>query len=154
MDMKKIVLAGLVLASFGFGAAQAQTNPALQGFNVTATISSKCVTTHTSTPALAFGAVDAFAAKTTSVDITFKCTRNFAGPASVSLSNPGGIVAGLAYTMSVGQTPAKTDGADATTADAATADSYKYTISGAIAAGQAGDTGAVVTDAQTLTILY
>lgn len=158
--MKKLLICGVIAASFGFTAAHAGT--ASQAFDVTAALTTKCVANNgTTTPAVAFTytAFQTGSATATPASISFKCSRNLAITSASfasgsAVSSYSGVVAGLAYTINLtgGTTPS--GGSDATTTTAAVADNYTYSVTGTMGAGQAGQSGASATDSQTLYISF
>lgn len=152
--MKKLILCGVIAASMGITAAQA-AGSATQAFTVSATVTANCQSTTAGTPNVNFGAYAAFGAPATpapTAAMTFQCTRGLA-ITSATVSKPTSTVAGLLYTLAVGA-GTKTAGAAATASAGATADQYSYTVTGSMASGQAGDTGAATSDSQVLTIAF
>ena len=129
-----------------------------QAFNVTASLSSRCVSNNATPSAVDFGAYTAFGAATNTAPtttISFRCTKNFAASPTASLGTGGtsGSIAGLAYTLAIGSA-VKTSGTGAT-GTSGTYDVYSYTITGTMAAGQAGDASiAAAAQVHTLTITY
>jgi len=112
------------------------------GFNATVTLSAQCIATTVGTPVIAFGTYIAFGAAVgpiaVSAPLTFKCTNGLPPP-TVAFDGgvPGGVIAGLVYTL----TPPflnRLNGSAATATVGAAEDTYSYTFSGSIAAGQAG----------------
>ena len=160
--MKKHIVSALAAASM-FAAttpvAQA-TDLAPEAFNVTVSLTSACdIDTGISTD-LDFGTYAAITggasvpAPTTT--FTIKCTRNFT-PASFTFDAAGGgtdgVVAGLNYTLSAADA-LTTGGTGATPGVAGTADIRTVTITGGMAANQAGDSTAATTDARTLMVSF
>ena len=122
-----------------------------QAFNVSATLTTACASNNVTPAAVDFGAYTSFgsaAIPAPTSTISFKCTRNSAGPLSVALSAAAGTIKGLAYTLAVGAVTAAPGAAGSP-------DVYSYVVTGAMAAGQAGDTlaagGPIV---HTLTVTY
>jgi Spore Coat Protein U domain len=159
--MKKLLstaaLSMLALSSLLTAPAQATTSVG-QAFNVTATLSAQCASNNTSPADVAFGTYTAFggpAVTAPTTTISFKCTRNMPAPLSATLtggvgstSGTTGTIAGLAYTLSLGSVVAVPGTAPAPNV-------YNYTITGTMAAGQAGDTSASsAAVVHTLTITY
>ncbi len=113
------------------------------GFNATVTLSAQCIATTAGTPVIAFGTYIAFGAAvgpiSLSAPLTFKCTSGLPAP-TVAFDGgvAGGVIAGLVYTLT---TPAltRTNGTAATATVGATQDTYSYTFTGSIAAGQPGE---------------
>ena len=113
------------------------------GFNATVTLSAQCLATTAGTPVIAFGTYIAFGAAigpiSLSAPLTFKCTSGLPAP-TVAFDGgvAGGVIAGLVYTLTApGLT--RTNGAAATATVGAGQDTYSYTFSGSIAAGQPGE---------------
>ncbi|MGZ5180750.1 MAG: hypothetical protein ACXWC6_01910 [Ramlibacter sp.] len=126
--------------------------PVSQNFDVKATLVSACVTNNgTTNPVLDFGTYTAFGAqKTGSASIAFKCSRGLV-PASVAFTSSGPYsVAGLTYTLNIGTV------APTLSTGSVDYDNYAYPVTGAIAAGQAGDNAlaGAQTDTQTLQITF
>lgn len=152
--MKKVLICGVIAAAFGFTAAHAAGN-AIGDFDVKATVNAKCVTNNgATTPAVDFGAVDAFAATVpdATANLKFKCTRGLA-ITSATLSTLASTVAGFGYTLAV-DAGTKAAGAAASGSTGAGADNWTYVVTGSMAGGQAGDSAAPTSDAQTLTIAF
>jgi spore coat protein U-like protein len=163
--MKKIALA----AALGLMALSSQAATIGGAFNVSVTLTAKCRVSTVGTPNLAFGTYTAFAGAVpaTPIVIDFECTRGFgaaptvefdtgtdkASSAAGATATGAGVVGGLNYTIAV-TAGALTGGAAATTAFIGTPDTYGYTISGNMPAGQAGDVTKATTQARTLTITY
>ena len=113
------------------------------GFNATVTLSAQCLATTVGTPVIAFGTYTAFGAAigpvSLSAPLTFRCTNGLPAP-TVAFDGgvAGGVIAGLVYTLTA---PAltRTNGAAATATVGAGQDTYAYTFSGSIAAGQPGE---------------
>lgn len=150
--MKKLLL----IAAFGLSAVSmsAQALTVAQNFNVTATLASRCVTNNATPTDLAFGTYTAFGPLVTATPttISFKCTRN--GPAITAAVLTGGTggttgtIAGLDYVLVLGAV-------SAVPGTAPNPDVYNYTVTGTMAAGQAGDaTAPSAAVAHTLTITY
>lgn len=153
--MKKVLICGVLAASFGFSAAYAGTAP--QNFDVKASVSARCIANNGATnPVIDFGPVlslDATAViPSPTANIAFKCTRGLP-IVSAALSTTASTVAGMAYSLTLGAVAA-TPGAAAAGGVGAGADAYSYPVKGTMAAGQAGDTAAPTTDTQTLTITF
>lgn len=143
--MKKVLICGLLAASFGM---TVQAGSVGQGFDVKASINATCVADNAATPAVNFGPIAAFdstAIPDATADIKFKCTKGLSPTASLSALS--GTVAGLAYTLAV---DTGTNGGGT----GATGVAWTFKVTGSMAAGQGGDTGAATTDSQTLTISF
>ncbi|MCY0858724.1 hypothetical protein [Cupriavidus sp. D39] len=149
-----------------------QTYPATVGANFSAsvTLTSVCrVKTGSDNLTLDFGTYTAFGAAkdATSINVDFECTRGFAATPSVSFdtgtdktSTSGasasgvGVVSGLQYSIGAAA-GVQTAGSAATTASIGTPDTYRYVVSGTIAAAQAGTTSTgIQTQARVVTITY
>ena len=113
-------------------------------FNATVTLTAQCIATNATTPVLAFGTYLAFTATPITValstPLTFRCTNGLPAPTVAFDAGGGGasgVLAGLAYTLSLpGLTRSGGSAGNATTA--ATEETYSYTFSGTMAAGQSG----------------
>lgn len=154
---KKIAKLFLIAAAAAIApAAFAQTTVG-QNFNVTASLVTRCVSNNASPTDLDFGAYTAFSGAATpapTTSISFRCTRGLAATPSASLGNTTGSIAGLAYTLSVG-TGTLTAAQSGAAGTSGTYDVYTYTVTGGMAANQAGDASAsAVAQVQTLTISY
>ena len=156
--MKKIALIAAVLAAVSsFHTAQAAT--ATGDFNVSVNLLSQCRLQTTTPPTIAFGDYTAFTttAGSGSASLVFECTRGFTARPTVAFdvtngtttatsngtATGEGVLSGLRYTLSVDAVDASagnaaTAGAGGTGGSIGTADTYSYTINGAIPAGQAG----------------
>jgi spore coat protein U-like protein len=142
--MKKVLTAAVVAAAFAMvPTAQAATTN--NNFNVSTTLTSQCAATNSGTTTVDFGTYVAFQAgiqPSTSVNLTFQCTRGFA-PTSVAFDVINGtaagvgVLAGLQYTLAAGA-PGTVAGTAATTATIGTGDAVTYAVSGTMPAGQAG----------------
>jgi hypothetical protein len=154
--MKKLIL----IAALGLSAVtlSAQAATVGQSFNVTATLTTQCVSNNAAPSDVAFGTYTAFVGPATAAPtttISFRCTRGFSASPTASLGVGGtsGSIGGLDYTLAIGSA-VKTSGSGAA-GTTGTYDVYAYTITGAMAAGQAGDSSAAVTPVvHTLTITY
>ena len=170
--MKKLLsIAALSMLSLSsLVTAPAQAANVGSGFNVSVNLTSTCVINVAAT-ALDFGVYTAFGAAATpapTTAVTFKCTQGF-GPTAVQFdtvpalstasaagatATGGGVISGLLYSLSVAA-PVTTGGAAATNAAGAGADIKTYTVTGGMAAGQAGSgAGGAASQARTLTITY
>jgi hypothetical protein len=142
--MNKVLTTAVAAAMFGmFSAAQAATTN--NNFNVSTTLTSQCAATNSGTTTVDFGTYTAFqlaAQSSTSVNLTFQCTRGFA-PTSVAFDTVNGtaagvgVLTGLQYTLTAGA-PGTVAGTPATTATIGTGDAVTYAVSGTMPAGQAG----------------
>jgi hypothetical protein len=142
--MKRVLTAAAVAAAFAMvPAAQAATTN--NNFNVSTTLTSQCAATNSGTTIVDFGTYVAFQVgvqPSTSVNLTFQCTRGFA-PTSVAFDIVNGtaagvgVLAGLQYTLTAGA-PGTLAGIAATTATTGTGDVVTYAVSGTMPGGQAG----------------
>ncbi len=143
-------------------------------FNVNATLTSGCILGTTTPSNIDFGVYQAFGAevvKTTTV--TFQCTRglamntaifdtgtNASNAAASASPSGGGVLAGLAYTLT--STSSRGAGTASTAGVAGTPDIFSYVFTGTIPAGQAGCTGlgtvseacGTTSQTRTLTVSY
>ena len=163
--MKKLSTALAAAALVLCGAAQAQST-VTSPFTVTVTLTQKCVADAANgTPVIAFGTYVAFGPAISNVaasgGIKFNCTRGLT-PVSASFDAAGGgtngliPVANLQYTLALTGPTAGT-GVAATTTTIGTPDSYAYTFTGTLPAGQAGNTAGnaiVSTDNRTLVLTF
>jgi len=154
----KISAISAIAAAAIFSVAIPSVNAAVTAptpFNVTVTLSSVC--TVAAIPDLSFGTYTAFGsasipAPTTSVGVT--CTRGLAATPTLAFDATNGVVAGLNYSVAAGAA-ALTAGSAATPGVPGTADTYAFTVTGSMAAGQPGtDSVGVQTDVRTVTITY
>jgi Spore Coat Protein U domain len=144
-----------MLALYSLLSAPAQAAAVGQAFNVTATLSAQCASNNTAPADVAFGTYTAFggpAVVAPTTTISFKCTRNMAAPLNAVLTGgtggTSGTIAGLDYTLVLGSAVAVPGVAPAPNI-------YNYTITGTMAAGQAGDaTASTAAVVHTLTITY
>ena len=157
--MKKLTLvAALSLIALSMSA-QAQAATVAQSFNVTASLTAQCVSNNAAPADVNFGTYTAFGTAATpapTTAITFRCTKGYAASPTASLGVGGtsGTICGLAYTLGIGA-GVKTAGASGAAGTVGTYDVYSYTITGAMAAGQAGDSSIVIAPVvHTLTITY
>jgi len=168
--MKILSLMLLSLAALFF-TPQAYSATVSANFTTSVTLTSKCrVKSGSDNQTLSFGTYEGFsgsAVSATSINIDFECTRGFGAAPTVvfdtgtdktssaagSTATGEGVAAGLRYTLAV-TAGALTAGTAATTADIGTPDTYRYTVSGSMPAGQAGTAGVASTQARTLTITY
>jgi hypothetical protein len=136
-----VVVAGFLAAIPGAQAATTSNN-----FNVTVTLTSMCAATNSGTTTVAFGTYTAFqvaALASSSVNLTFQCTRGFS-PVSVAfdVSATGtaagvGVIQGLQYTLTAAA-PTSAAGTPASTVTIGTGDVKTYAVSGTMPGGQAG----------------
>ena len=179
-QMKKFAAATFTVAAL-FSVAPASQAATLGGaFNVSASLSSLCTLVPGGPPTVAFGTYTAFQALPLTappVTIAFDCTRGLGAPTmaldivngtSTAVGTVAGAAAtgdgvlpvvGLNYNISVTGAKSATGVAPTTvTGNIGTADTYTFTISGTMPAGQAGTctTGICGPDTQTrtLTITY
>lgn len=143
--LASLALSGLLMS------ATAQAATVGQAFNVTATLTTACASNNTTPTDVNFGAYTSFGAAATpapTTTISFKCTRNSVGPTAVALNSTTGAIKGVNYSLAIG-------GVVAAPGAAGSPDIYSYTITGTMAAGQAGDaTAAAGPVVHTLTITY
>ncbi len=167
--MKKIALIA-ALGLMGMGSAMAQT--VAGNFNVTVTLTSRCLVTTVGTPALAFGTYTAFgsAVTATPAQIAYRCTRNLPGPtvafdtaggtssATGATASGEGVISGLRYTMNVAAASTGNAAGDepvvATLGDIGTANTRNYEITGSMPADQAGRVSVAAPQARTLILSY
>jgi hypothetical protein len=183
MFMKFRLVTVLALAGTLSSIVPVQAATVGQNFNVSTAFTPTCVTNNASPAALSFGAYTAFGTEspTPTTTISFKCSRaltpgniNFDTVSTDSTSSSGaltatagGVVAGLQYTLAVAAAAKTTTGSAATASAVGSADVYTYTITGAMASGQAGCNlasigantagdvnGCSATQTRTLTIVY
>lgn len=149
--MKQVALIASLALSGLLISATAQAATVGQAFNVTATLTSVCASNNTTPSDVNFGAYTSFGAAATpapTTTLSFKCTRNSAGPISVALNSTTGAIKGVNYSLAIGA-PVAAPGA------AGAPDIYSYTITGTMAAGQAGDASAAAGPVvHTLTVTY
>jgi spore coat protein U-like protein len=142
--MKRLLLsaATATAVAMAFPAAAATTN---NDFNVSVSLTSACQALNSGTQTVDFGTYAAFqvAAKTSSsVNLTFQCTRGFA-PTSVAFDAVNGTAAGvgvlqgLQYTLTAGA-PGTAAGTAASVTSTGTGDTVTYAVSGSMPGGQAG----------------
>jgi Spore Coat Protein U domain len=165
--MKKLLASTIAVAllAMSVSAVQAATlGPAT--FNVTASLSAACSITSVGTPTIAFGTYTAFQATALNATspITIQCTRSLAAPTFAFDGATGyGVLAGLNYNVTAAS--AITTVGTAATAVAGgigTADVRTITLTGSMAAGQAGTCAgatatacaATQTAVRTITITY
>lgn len=140
-----LALSGLLMS------ATAQAATVGQAFNVTATLTSVCASNNTGPTDVNFGAYTSFGSAATpapTTTISFKCTRGATAPSGVALNSTTGSIKGVNYSLAIG-------GVVAAPGTAGNPDLYSYTITGTMAAGQAGDVNAAAGPVvHTLTITY
>ena len=175
--MKKLLLATLAVVAMS-----AQAAVVTSDFNVSVTLNARCVATNSGNVTLNFGTYDAIdggaGTPAPTGALTFNCTRGLAAPTlsfdvdaapnATTAGNPSyGVIAGLNYSVSTPASAVITAGTPATAAAApgglGTPDAYSYTLTGAMASGQAGACGggnatactpATTTVTRTLTLTY
>jgi spore coat protein U-like protein len=114
-------------------------------FTVSVQLAGQCQALNTGTQTVDFGTYTAFgAAKTASGVLTFNCTRGLAIPTfsfdAVNGSSAGyGVLAGLNYGLSATDTRTAGSAATAVAGGVGSATLHTVTISGTMAAGQAGE---------------
>lgn len=156
-----VVAAASALSPAGFAQTLLNNAPV----TVSVTLSSKC-RFETSAPAslaVDFGTYVAFvgpASPATPQQFNLECTRNFGTAPTVTWDDTAdgdadgkGVIAGLQYTLSL--TGAQTSaGTSATPTVAGTPRVVQYTLSGNMAAGQAGDASAGASHVRTVTMSF
>ncbi|HUL56309.1 MAG TPA: spore coat protein U domain-containing protein [Usitatibacter sp.] len=147
--MKTALRAAAAAAALGWMLPAANAATTSNNFNVSVTLTSQCAATNSGTTTVSFGTYTAFqaaAATSTSVNLTFQCTRGFS-PVSAAFDTVNGtaagvgVVQGLQYTLTAAA-PTTTAGTAATTATIGTGDIKTYAVSGTMPAGQAGQCAA------------
>jgi hypothetical protein len=171
--MKKL---SLIAAALLLAAGNTFAVDATDQFSVSVTLTSSCsVTTAATDLAFTYSALDPLGA-TGSTRTVFSCTRGLTAPtfqfdngaageqtgsaaASTGTITAQGVIKGLLYTLTAA-VPAVTGGTAASAGVAGTggtggtADTYTVSISGSIAAGQAGDASDGSSHTRVLTITY
>lgn len=163
--MNKFLVSALTAATLLLATAPVVHAAAVSsGFNATVTLSAQCIATTVGTPVIAFGTYIAFGAAlgpvALSAPLTFKCTNGLPAP-TVAFDGgvAGGVMAGLVYTLTT-PTLTRVNGAPATTTVGAAEDTYSYTFTGSMAAGQAGQcstsasTSCVASVPRTIVVTY
>lgn len=172
--MKKLLVVS-VMGMAGLASFNAQAVDVSADFTASVTLTSVCrVKTGSNAQTLDFGSYTAFGAQVnaTAINIDFECTRGYGAAPTVrfdtgtdktssaagATATGAGVVAGLNYTLAV-TAGANTAGTAATTASIGTPDTYRYTVSGSMPAGQAGTgislaANPVATQARQLIITY
>ena len=157
--MKKLLLSSLAAAALSLAslsASAATSTPATANFNVSVILAAACQSTTVGVPVLGFGpyaALGTGADNTGSVALTFKCTRSLTTPTFQIDATAGtvyGVLAGLNYSLTAAPsaTPSVAgDPALASSGGVGSATTYSYTISGVMAAGQAGDCASATSSA-------
>lgn len=168
MKIKKMAMLSFAVLLTGISGAQAATVGG--NFNVTVTLTSKC--TMAAVSDLAFGTYTSFqsgAQIAPAITATLTCTRGMlasgvtaafdiiaaGSTAAASATNAvgAGVLAGLQYDITA--IPSVViPGAAATASSIGTADTRPFTINGTMAADQAGNAAAAITQIRTLTITY
>ena len=145
--MKKQLITVAVAGALSMAAASANAATVGQSFNVQVALTAVCLTNNAAPTAVDFGTYTAFGTASvpapTSV-VSFKCTKNVT-ISSVTLDGATPSVAGLTYSLGIGA-DVQSSVSDYTV--------HSYTLTGSMAAGQAGDTAAATTQSRTLTIAY
>lgn len=120
-------------------------NTVTSDFTVSVQLAAQCQALNTGTQTVDFGTYTAFgAAKTASANLTFNCTRGLAIPTfSFDATNGSaagyGVLAGLNYGLSAADTRTAGSAATAVSGGVGSATLHTVTISGTMAAGQAGE---------------
>jgi hypothetical protein len=162
--MKKFLASTLAVSLFAIAAPSAQAAAlAPTSFNVTTNLTAACQIVTAPTPVLDFGAYTAFgsaanAAPTATIGL--QCTRNLATPVLFAFDGGTGygVIAGLNYNVTA-SSATTTAGAAATAVAGGVGgpDMRTVTLTGSMAAGQAGDcagASCAATVTRTLTITY
>jgi len=178
----RIVTALVVAAAFAPAMSTQAASPLAPTFSVTANFTPACIIkTGSGSPGnnvIDFGAYTAFGSAATpspSTTITFQCSRaqgmgtvsfdttgtTASGGTAGTTTTGGGVVAGLLYTLNTTTASKSITGQVANAGAVGTADEFSYTITGAMAANQAGctstSTGAencTGTQTRTFTVAY
>lgn len=115
-------------------------------FTVSVQLAAQCQATTGSTPTVNFGGYTAFqgSANTASTTLTFNCTRGLANPTFSFDTDKGsasgyGVLAGLNYGLSATDVLTVGSAATAVSGGVGSATLHTVTISGTMAAGQAGE---------------
>ena len=131
------------------------------GFSVDVTLVSKCLATPaTLRPSLAFNyeSFQTSASTAPAISLSFKCTRGIAAPSlafdtASGLATGEGVAGGLRYTLAIGADTGVA-GTAASNADGGSEKTLVYSITGSIAAGQAGDAAALPQQVRSLIVTY
>ena len=153
--MKKILAAAVIAA---FAAPAFAASPVPNNFTVAVNLSAQCEATNDSTQTVDFGTYTAFAGPSTAAptaSLTFRCTRGFA-PTTVAFDtgSGAGVISGLQYTLSVGAAVVTPGSAPVVGGAAGTADTRAYTVTGSMAANQAGAGSGAATQIRQLILTY
>jgi outer membrane protein W len=147
--MKKLLLCASIASALMAGSSQAAT--VNSDFTVQVALAARCTANNSGAVTLDFGTYTAFVGASTAAptgNLTFNCTRNLAAPTVTfdvvnGAANGYGVLAGLNYQVtatSITQTGAGT-AASAVLGGVGTAATWTVALTGAMAAGQAGDCG-------------
>lgn len=145
--MKKLLLTSLAAAALSLASLSAQAATVTSNFDVTVTLAARCVATNASAPTMNFGSYDAIsggaATPAPTVALTFNCTRGLAAPVvsfdGVTTNPTYGVIAGLNYSVTAAAAVVTAGTvATAVSGGVGTPDAYSYTLTGAMASGQAG----------------
>jgi hypothetical protein len=157
--MKKLLLASLSVLAMGAQAAAVAPspgNPVSHPFSVIVNFTPTCIANSANAAAneLLFTGYTGFqtaAVSAQQITSSLNCSNNMRAP-TASLSQTGGVVAGLTYTLTMGarQVSYGTNSSQ-TSSTAAAADVYSVTVDGSIAGGQPGEVNAPNTQAQKVT---
>lgn len=161
--MKKFLASTFAVSLLSIAATSAQSATlAPTNFDVSANLTAACQIV-AGTPVLDFGTYTAFGSATTpapTATIGLQCTRNLATPTSFAFDGGTGygVIAGLNYNVTA-SSAVTTAGAAATAVagGVGSADLRTITLTGSMAAGQAGDcagASCAATVTRTLTITY
>ena len=169
--MKKLLLTSLAAAALSLSAQAAVGATVDSTFTVSVTLAARCVATNSATQTLNFGTYTAIsggaATPAPTATLTFNCTRGMTAPVvsfdGVTTNPTYGVLAGLNYSVTAGAAVIVAGtGATAVSGGVGSADAYSYTLTGAMAANQAGTcvgtstscAAAPTTATRTLTLTY
>lgn len=144
--MKKFLISTVTAAALLASAAPAAiATTVTSDFTVSVQLAAQCQALNTGTQTVDFGTYTAFgSAKSASANLTFNCTRGLAVPTfsfdTINGSAAGyGVLAGLNYGLSATDTRTAGSAASAVAGGVGSATLHTVTISGTMAAGQAGE---------------
>ena len=143
--MNKLLISAVTAALLASVAPVALAASVTSNFTVAVQLAAQCQALNTGTQTVDFGTYTAFgAAKTASTGLTFNCTRGLANPTfsfdTTNGSSTGyGVLAGLNYGLSATDVLTTGSAATAVSGGVGSATLHTVTISGTMAAGQAGE---------------
>lgn len=143
--MNKFLISAVTAALLASVAPVALATTVTSDFTVSVQLAAQCQALNTGTQTVDFGTYTAFgAAKTASASLTFNCTRSLAVPTfsfdSANGSSTGyGVLAGLNYGLAAADVRTAGSAATAVSGGVGSATLHTVTISGTMAAGQAGE---------------